>query len=165
MRSFPVNIKDEETGTYRVIPVSFSTGNHDLGLTSYTPVEVKHTPHEPLYQHFYPQKTKDGEVPKLEDRKVYFSQSIGDDIIIFNLDTAYGAPMKGAQTEWLKEELSKTNAKIKFAQFHGPIYTVCKQEKWNDDQVQRDGKEYWVPLFDQYNMTIVFENHCHMFKR
>eukprot|EP00343_Euplotes_focardii_P008005 CAMPEP_0205819172 /NCGR_PEP_ID=MMETSP0206-20130828/1431_1 /ASSEMBLY_ACC=CAM_ASM_000279 /TAXON_ID=36767 /ORGANISM="Euplotes focardii, Strain TN1" /LENGTH=477 /DNA_ID=CAMNT_0053112435 /DNA_START=500 /DNA_END=1933 /DNA_ORIENTATION=- len=165
MQSFPVSLLDENTKTIRIVPVLFSTGNHDLGATSFTPVEIKHTPHEPLFKHFYPQNTANGKIPNLFEREYYFSQSIGDDVLILNLDTAYAGPMKGEQTEWIKEQLSNSKHKIKLAQFHGPIYTACVQDKVGDFRVQDDGLEAWVPLFDEYNMTIVFENHSHVFKR
>ena len=165
LRSFPISRKIIETGTIRIVPVLFSTGNHDIGATSFSPVVLRENEHEPVFKHFFPQNTIEGEIPMLKDRRVYFSQSIGDDLLIVNLDAGYAVPMKGAQTEWLEKVLSNSKAKIKFAQYHGPIYSACKQDKENDHQVERDGKYYWVPLFDMYNMTLAFENHSHAFKK
>lgn len=165
LRSLPISVEDPETSTIRIVPVSFSTGNHDLGATSYSDVELRENTHEPVFKHFFPQNSADGEVPMLKDKKVFFSQAIGDDILILNLDAAYAVDMKGEQTEWLEKVLSESKAKVKLAQYHGPLYSACRQDKWNDHQVESDGQENWVPLFDRYNMTIAFENHSHAFKR
>ena len=73
--------------------------------------------------------------------------------------------MEGEQKEWLESNLQNTNAKYTFAQYHGPIYSACKQDAHFDHKVSDKGKEYWIPVFDKYNMTIVFENHTHSFKR
>ena len=50
-------------------------------------------------------------------------------------------------------------------QFHGPIYTAWTQDSYFDQIVISKGLEHWVPLFDKHNMTIVFKNHTHAFKR
>jgi len=165
LRSLPISVLDNSTNTIRVVPVLFSTGNHDLGATSYSPVVLRENEHEPVFKHFFPQNTANGEVPMLKDKKVYFSQSFGDDLLIVNLDAAYALDMKGEQTQWLEKVLSESNAKVKLAQYHGPLYSACRQDKWNDHQVENDGKRHWAPLFDKYNMTISFENHSHAFKR
>lgn len=73
--------------------------------------------------------------------------------------------MDGEQEKWIEETLANSNAKIKMAQYHGPIYTACKQNSNYDQIAIRMGLEHWVPLFDKYNMTLVFENHTHAFKR
>jgi hypothetical protein len=163
--SYPVLRYDNATGSTRVLPVLYSTGNHDFGKQSFTDVEVKHTPHEPIFKHFYPQNTdENGDVPNLLKRKSYFSQTIGD-VLIVNLDSQYEAPMGGEQSEWLEKVLSSSDSKVKLAQYHGPIYPSCRQGHDTDYMVVDAGKKYWTPLFDKYNLTISFENHAHSFKR
>ena len=82
-----------------------------------------------------------------------------------NLDVGYEGPMNGEQSEWIEKTLSESKAKIKMAQYHGPLYTACKQNSPFDQLAMDYGFKYWVPLFDKYNMTIIFENHTHAFKR
>ena len=50
-------------------------------------------------------------------------------------------------------------------QFHGPFYTAWTQDSYFDQIVISKGLEHWIPLFDKHNMTIVFKNHTHAFKR
>jgi hypothetical protein len=54
--------------------------------------------------------------------------------------------------------------KIKFVNYHVPIYSVC-------EAFDRDSTRFlyalfhWVPQFDKYHVMASFENHVHSFKR
>ena len=51
---------------------------------------------------------------------------------------------------------------IKMVHYHEPLYPVWGYEI--EDAVLL-GRQYWVPLFEKYNVTVVFENHSHRLKR
>ena len=163
--NLPINKEDRVTNTTRVIPVIFASGNHDLGVNSYSGGQVYSTPHGPVFKHYYPQNTNDGRVPELEHRRSFFAHHIGEKLSILSLDTGYESPMEGDQTDWIDQQLTSSTSKIKIAQFHGPIITAWKQDSIFDQFVIENGKKFWLPLFDRHNMTIVFENHTHVFKR
>jgi acid phosphatase type 7 len=166
LKRLPILVKDETSGMTRIIPVLFSSGNHDLGMSSYSHVELEHNFHEPLFKHYFPQHTtSDGELPIYWKRKSYFAQNFDNKVLIMNLDAGYENSMEGAQADWMEDTLSKSKASIKLAQYHGPIYTSCIQNSLNDYMVIQYGLNYWIPLFDKYKMTAVLENHTHAFKR
>ena len=165
MRRLPLSKLDPATGTIRVIPMMFSTGNHDLGMSTYDGNVLRLNTHEPVFMHYYPQNTENGDVPRLHARKPYFSQGKGGQILFLNLDVGYAGPMDGEQAEFIERTLSQSTAKVKIAQYHGPIYTACKQNSEFDAKAIEFGLKHWIPLFDKYNMTVVFENHTHAFKR
>lgn len=139
----------------------FSIGNHDVGVNSNSGHKIKRSNSQPVFYHFYPQNTHNGEVPNIHNRTSYLAHEVGNDILFLSLDTGYDVSMKD-QTKWIEAQLSK-DFKYKFVQYHHPFYSACtKGEKYG---VAKEGREEWVPLFDKYGVTMVFENHVHGFKR
>mmetsp|Transcript_12896 Transcript_12896/g.11018 ORF Transcript_12896/g.11018 Transcript_12896/m.11018 type:complete len:149 (-) Transcript_12896:133-579(-) len=51
------------------------------------------------------------------------------------------------------------------ANYHVPIYPVCFSPNWDDPRTITEPMTYWVPLFENYNYGIGFENHVHLYKR
>ena len=90
---------------------------------------------------------------------VYYAVSFADDLLrVYTLNSEM--PAAGAQTDWLKGDLSKhSNVKYKFAQYHRPIrpHTAGK----NDNS---SGYSYWAPLFYQYKVDLVSEADAHTVK-
>jgi hypothetical protein len=164
MNILPINVANND-GSIRIIPLLLAVGNHDLGATTYSVDTVRVTEHEPVFMHYYPQNTDlFFNVPKMKDRKTYFVQNFGE-MLILTLDIGYGTRIEGEQTDFIQKQLSNSDAKIKLTQYHGPIYTACEQHNPKDYVAMEYGLKYWVPLFDKHNMTVVFENHTHIFKR
>jgi acid phosphatase type 7 len=62
-----------------------------------------------------------------------------------------------AQTAWIEEQLSNTDADWKFAIFHFPPYN------WKEPY--RNIQKEWVPLFDQFHVDMVFSGHFHYYMR
>ena len=163
MKGLPYQFKDEQNNATRIVPVMFTTGNHDLGVNSYSGHKFKEDATKPVFKHFYPQNTnQNNEVPALKDRRSYYSHSIGDRILFLSLDTGYETKIEGPQTEWLKQQLSRENYKLKFVQYHNPIYSAWS--KGDKGEPSTKAKENWVPLFDNYNVTFGLENHVHAYK-
>jgi acid phosphatase type 7 len=150
-----------QSGFIRLIPLMFSIGNHDVGVNSNSGHKIHRDKSHPVFYHFYPQNTFENDVPSIDHRNSYLTHRIGEDILFLSLDTGYDTPIKN-QTKWLEEQLKGT-FKYKFIQYHHPFYSACtKGEKYG---VANEGRDQWVPLFDQYKVTMVFENHVHGFKR
>jgi acid phosphatase type 7 len=147
----------------KIIPVIFGTGNHDLGVSAYSNIPVVHNEYQPVYKHYFPQNTKDSTVPDISHRRSYFSHRFSDKLLILSLDVGYQYTIEGEQTNWLNSELEASEYKIKLVQYHSPIYPACSPNR--DTKVQELGKKYWVPLFEEFNVTLVSENHNHIFKR
>jgi hypothetical protein len=54
--------------------------------------------------------------------------------------------------------------KIKFVNYHVPIYSVCEAFDSNPERFLF-ALFHWVPNFDKYKVMTAFENHVHSFKR
>lgn len=54
--------------------------------------------------------------------------------------------------------------KIKFVNYHVPIYSVC-QTLDNNPERYLYALFHWIPTFDHYKVMTSFENHVHSFKR
>jgi hypothetical protein len=146
-----------------VIPVIFASGNHDLGKSAYAKGEIIHNEYQPVFKHYFPQHAHNYSIPKIRERKSYFSHKFGDTLLLLSLDTGHQSLIEGEQTNWLQEQFNSNNYAFKIAQYHVPIYPACYPHR--DQIVQELGKKYWVDLFDRYELTAAIENHNHGFKR
>jgi hypothetical protein len=64
-----------------------------------------------------------------------------------------------SQTQWLEEQLARTNATWKFVVYHHPAYSSVPK---------RDNKklrEAWTPLFDKYHVDFALQGHDHAYLR
>ena len=83
--------------------------------------------------------------------------------MIISLDSGYELKANGYQTKWLENVLEMHKSyQIKLVHYHEPLYPVCDYDIGNTVLL---GRQYWVPLFEKYNVTVVFENHSHLLKR
>ena len=63
------------------------------------------------------------------------------------------------QYEWLDDDLSSTSKPFKIVCFHEPIYCSGGHEP------RTDVRASWEPLFNNYNVNLVFQSHCHYYQR
>lgn len=161
----PQNVKDVKTNSTRLIPMILASGNHDLGVQSFSQATIPHNTHQPIYKHWFPQNLFEGLLPDLHHRRTFFSHKFGPSLHIISLDTAFASEMGGAQSKWLENILKSSTSTTKIVQYHGPLYPSCDPEDPSDHTVITSGTKHWVPLFDRYNVTLVSENHNHAFKR
>ncbi len=84
-------------------------------------------------------------------------------------DVSYEIPANlgytgGAQTAWLKSTLAslRANPKIDFIvpYFHNCAYSTCVTHG-----CEGGVEQYWVPLFDQYEVDLVINGHNHIYER
>lgn len=161
--SLPHQTKDPQTGIIKLIPMIYGGGNHDYGVSAGAGVEVPDTKHGPVIKHYFPQNTHDNQIPGIKQRKSYFANRFGKDLLLVSLDTAYQSEMGGEQAKWLEQELQSRDYKIKVANYHDPIYLSFRRDPLMHATIE--GMKHWVPLFDKYNLTVASENHSHIFKR
>lgn len=87
----------------------------------------------------------------------------GKQMSIVILDSGHTRPVKGAQTDWLREVLNeRQDVPHKFAIYHVPAYPSYRNYK---DEYHVAIRNNWVPLFEQYGLAAAFENHDHAYKR
>jgi hypothetical protein len=104
--------------------------------------------HDDPAQRFYKPFNMDG--------KRYYSFRKGD-AEFFALDSTYMSP---AQVEWLKEALSKSDAKWKIPFFHHPLYSSGGK---HGSEV--DLRQLVEPLFVEHGVDVVFAGHEHFYER
>lgn len=82
--------------------------------------------------------------------------------IIF-LDSGHTHTIYGEQTEWLKNQLKKDQGIANlFVVYHVPAFPSVRYFRIKECcSIRRN----WVPLFEKYGVSAVFENHDHAYKR
>lgn len=91
----------------------------------------------------------------------------GDYLSVLLLDSGLTHPVKGAQTEWLKQTLERRRAVPHiFPVYHVPAYPSCRPDEGGENgDITMEIRKTWVPLFEQAGVKISFEHHDHAFKR
>ena len=80
------------------------------------------------------------------------------------LDTGYLHGFDGWQKQYIYNEFSNNKDKVKFVNYHVPIYGSCEAFDRNPQRFLY-ALFHWVPAFDKFKVMTVFENHVHAFKR
>lgn len=133
----------------RMIPIVTAIGNHETN--DYRGDDYAIT--APWYTSLF---GRQGE-------NIYYTRKVGDNLVLFLLDSGHVVPHGGAQAEWLKRELeAHQNVQYKFAAYHVPLYPAHRDFEGAGSKL---GREHWGPLFDQYGLTVGLEHHDHVFKR
>ncbi len=133
----------------RLLPLVVAIGNHETNKTKTSNPKVK----APFYFLFFEQN----------DQLTYFTRHFGKHTSLITLDTGHVEDHDGQQEKWLKAEL-KRDAKIPnlLALYHVPLYPSFRPY---DDKKSVKGRKVWLPLFDEYQLDVAFENHDHALKR
>jgi predicted phosphodiesterase len=80
-----------------------------------------------------------------------------NDVAFFVLDSSYMDP---AQLDWLEKQLRDSNATWKICYFHHPLYSDGKAHG-----PDLDLRSVLVPLFQKYQVNVVFAGHEHFYER
>ena len=92
------------------------------------------------------------------DGKLYYSfKAPQQSVRFFALESGYMDP---AQLTWLENELKSSTEDWKIAYFHHPLYS-SGQTHGSDLDLRRALE----PLFIQYNVSVVFQGHDHVYER
>jgi hypothetical protein len=139
----------------RLVPMVLCIGNH----------EVKHgyggrIPDDAPY--FY-------SLFSLPEDRSYYALDFGKYLSLVVLDSDHTQDVTGAQADWLKDALAKRREqKYLFAAYHFPAYGTEKPPKDGpsiDSARSLEIQQQWVPHFERYGLTAVFEHDHHNFKR
>lgn len=126
----------------KLIPFILVPGNHDIKATDTTT----------FFSLFaFPEK------------KLYRTIDFSKYLQLVLLDTNNLHPIIGKQTAWLEQSLSKQPATLyRFAVYHTAAYP--SYYPFSDPRSVAI-RSNWSPLFEKYNLPVVFEHHNHTFKR
>ncbi|TVQ11860.1 MAG: metallophosphoesterase [Balneolaceae bacterium] len=152
------------TDDYRVVPMIVTIGNHEVRGGYYTRDDRR--PDDPPYS--------DTNEWKQTVAPYFFSLfaspglpgygvlDFGDYMSLILLDTDHVNPVEN-QNEWLRNVLSeRAHIPHIFPGYHVPAYPSVRDY---NDEVQARVRNNWVPLFERYNVDVVFEAHDHAYKR
>ncbi len=136
------------TSDGRLIPMVVAIGNHEVfGRYDQTPAEA------PFFYSLFAWPGETG--CNVLDFGNYMS--------VIALDSTHTHPVAGAQTQWLQGTLAeRVGTPHLLAVYHVPAYPSVRSY---DGPICALIREHWVPLFEQYGVDIVFENHDHAYKR
>lgn len=102
------------------------------------------------------------------DGRSNFATDLGDYLSIIALDSHHTQPVE-SQTAWLEAALQeREDQEYLFAVYHYPAYGTTKAPQDglpSDAEVSKLIQAEWVPLFERYGLTAVFENDHHTYKR
>jgi hypothetical protein len=145
----------------RLIPVIVAIGNHEvysnrstspeaMRVTRETGVHVGDAPYfTALHAHARPPH--------------YSVIDVSDYLSLVLLNSGHTAPVSGAQTDWLREVLSRrVDVPHVFPVYHVPGYPSVRTFSGNTSRLVR---ENWSPLFERNGIRVAFENHDHIYKR
>lgn len=90
------------------------------------------------------------------DEVDYFVTKLGANTRMIVLDT--NVSIGGDQTTWLEQQLQEAQAgRSILPNYHRPAYPAVKEPS--------GARQFWVPLFEQYNVDLAFESDGHVLKR
>ncbi len=99
---------------------------------------------------------------KLADRELYYSFDYGNAHFVILNNYFSMSTVGSAQYNWLQNDLAASSQFWKFVVFHQPAYASDSSQSPRDDA---NIVKNLVPLFEQYNVDIVFSGHWHDYER
>jgi hypothetical protein len=140
----------------RLIPIVVAIGNHEVAghYNGRVPDDAPF-----FYRLFtFPQ-----------EMRPYYALDFGDYLSLIILDSAHTHPIEGPQTDWLAKALvERADQTYLFAAYHYPAYGTSKEPKGKlpiDHPRSIMIRQHWVPLFERFGVSAVFEHDHHTFKR
>jgi acid phosphatase type 7 len=99
----------------------------------------------------------------------YYALDFGNYLSLVVLDSEHTQPIPGAQADWLRQALAaRTGQQFLFAAYHYPAYGTSKAPRGGlpiDNPRSIALRKHWVPHFERYGVSAVFEHDHHNFKR
>lgn len=139
----------------RLIPLVVGIGNHEVrgGYGGKIPDDA------PYFYRFF----------ALPEGRSYHALDFGTYLSLLILDTGHTQPIVGAQADWLERSLAaRTEQQFVFACYHWPAYGTTKAPKNLlpcEHPRSKEIQQHWIPHFERYGVTAVFENDHHNYKR
>ncbi|KYQ93341.1 hypothetical protein DLAC_06011 [Tieghemostelium lacteum] len=147
---------DTSTNSTRLIPLLFAIGNHEAGgfFQSYKQI--------PFYQRYFIFKLGDINLP-VNKRMTYHIHKLSSHSSIVSLDSCvvntWDEQSVWLDTKWSSADYINTR---KYALYHTPIYPGYSDL---ENKYSLSGRNDIEPVFNKYQVPVVFENHEHIFKR
>jgi hypothetical protein len=132
----------------RLIPMLVAIGNHEVKDSYRQPLEKARS----FYTLF-----------SLPGPQGYACLDFGKYLSLLVLDSDHTHTIAGPQTEWLRAQLAaRRKVTHVIPVYHTPGYPGYRTDTGTQ---AKEVRAHWSPLFEQYGVKLVFENHDHCFKR
>ena len=96
----------------------------------------------------------------LPGNEKYYTLQYGPDLTIISLDTGHTSEVDGPQLDWLENyALPGIETDWAVAQQHMQAFT-----SGSDDDIRFQTRDYWVPLYEEYDVDLVNEAKSHTLK-
>jgi acid phosphatase type 7 len=142
----------------RVIPVLVAIGNHEVegmfvdNIDDYQQDDATRARLAPYFYDIFASPGQPG----------YAVLDFGEYMSVLLLDSDHTNPVDGVQASWLERRLAeRQDVPHVFPLYHVPAFPSVR----SPDGRSRRIRETWVPLFEKYGISVVFENHDHAYKR
>ncbi len=139
----------------RLIPLVTAIGNHEVkgGYNGRIPEDA------PYFYGFF----------GLPQNRSYYALDFGRYLSLIILDSDHTQPIIGAQATWLGQALAaRVGQQFVFPCYHWPSYGTTKEPKDLlpfEHPRSKAIQSHWIPHFDRFGVSAVFENDHHNFKR
>jgi hypothetical protein len=133
------------TPTGYSVPLITAIGNHEAGNFN------AHIDDVPFYKYYFDTSLNG----------TFFHEYYLGNLFMMTLDSEIISSPE-SQVPWMNTQLSTLPSHIRFtsALYHAPLYPAAYPSTFSDDV-----RGAWLPVFDQHNLTVGFENHSHSYKR
>jgi hypothetical protein len=148
-----------------LVPIVTAVGNHEAGGMFAQSAERM-----PFYARYLPQQVALQNANPGTGRPMYHAHWLGNHTLLLVLDSGVIAGNEvdnalSAQTVFVRAALAQAvaaNVRNRIVTYHYSLYP-SKQNPWEAAFVATL-RAAWGPLFDEFNVTLAFENHYHLFK-
>lgn len=132
----------------RMIPIVTALGNHETNQFQSDDPRLR----SPWYTSLFGRQGSD----------IHHVKRFGSLLALFLLDSGHLATHE-AQVPWLRQAFAAhADARYTFAAYHVPLYPAHRDYEGEGSQ---RGREHWLPVFDEFGLTVGLEHHDHVFKR
>jgi acid phosphatase type 7 len=132
----------------RMIPIVTAIGNHETNQFRSDVHEMR----SPWYTSLFGR----------QGDQIHHVKRFGNLLAIFLLDSGH-LVRHDAQVEWLRVAFdTHRDVRYTFAAYHVPLYPAHRDYEGSGS---REGREHWLPVFDEFGLTVGLEHHDHVFKR
>ncbi len=146
------------TENNRIIPIVVGIGNHEVAGGYYNPERFSGNDQdrEKYAPYFYSLYAFPG-------HPGYNVLDFGNYLSLFMLDSGHNNPIEGEQTAWLEKKLNeRKNVLHKIPVYHVGAYPSARDFT---SSIATQIRFNWLPLFEEHNVKLAFENHDHTYKR
>lgn len=139
----------------RLIPIVVAIGNHEVrgGYNGKIPESA------PYFYGFF----------TLPEDRSYYALDFGSYLSLVVLDSGHTQSVAGDQAAWIAPTLeTRADQRFLFVCYHYPAYGTTKAPTGGlpiDATVSQAIREHWVPSFERFGVSAIFENDHHNFKR